>query len=83
MCVCVSTVVFDSGSRYEIAYPPGLAHFLERMAFQSSVNFSNREEIMQELERYGGICDCQATRYVFLDRFYASNDPVVGAGDPQ
>jgi processing peptidase subunit alpha len=27
------TVVIDSGSRYEVAYPSGISHFLEKLAF--------------------------------------------------
>lgn len=26
-------VVIDSGSRYEVAYPSGISHFLEKLAF--------------------------------------------------
>jgi processing peptidase subunit alpha len=26
-------VVIDSGSRYEVAYPSGVSHFLEKLAF--------------------------------------------------
>jgi hypothetical protein len=27
------SVVIDSGSRYEVAYPSGVSHFLEKLAF--------------------------------------------------
>lgn len=30
---CLS-VVIDSGSRYEVAYPSGISHFLEKLAFR-------------------------------------------------
>lgn len=26
-------VIIDSGSRYEVAYPSGVSHFLEKLAF--------------------------------------------------
>ena len=36
---CRSTVVIDSGSRYEVAYPSGISHFLEKIAFGVSPVF--------------------------------------------
>lgn len=30
---CTVGVVIDSGSRYEVAYPSGISHFLEKLAF--------------------------------------------------
>lgn len=59
---CTVGVVIDSGSRYEVAYPSGISHFLEKLAFNSTIEFSNRDEIFQELEKHGGICDCQTSR---------------------
>ncbi|GAU97009.1 hypothetical protein RvY_08373 [Ramazzottius varieornatus] len=55
-------IVVDSGSRYEVSYPSGISHFLEKLAFQSTTEFDNRDTIMQYLEKYGGICDCQISR---------------------
>ena len=33
------TVVADAGSRYEVAYPSGISHFLEKLSFGVSGNF--------------------------------------------
>ncbi|KAK7077613.1 hypothetical protein SK128_025080 [Halocaridina rubra] len=33
---CTVGVVIDSGSRYEVAYPSGLSHFLEKLSFRVS-----------------------------------------------
>lgn len=30
---CTVGVIIDSGSRYEVAYPSGVSHFLEKLAF--------------------------------------------------
>lgn len=29
----ILSVVIDSGSRYEVSYPSGISHFLEKLAF--------------------------------------------------
>ncbi|XP_076341033.1 mitochondrial-processing peptidase subunit alpha-like [Tachypleus tridentatus] len=36
---CTVGVVIDSGSRYEVAYPSGISHFLEKLAFNVSIYF--------------------------------------------
>ncbi|XP_055343277.1 mitochondrial-processing peptidase subunit alpha-like [Paramacrobiotus metropolitanus] len=59
---CTIGTVIDAGSRYEVAYPSGISHFLEKVAFQSTKEFSGRDAILQELEKHGGICDCQVSR---------------------
>ena len=59
---CTVGVVIDSGSRYEVSHPSGISHFLEKLAFNSTVNFRNKDEIMRSLEKFGGICDCQGSR---------------------
>ncbi|OQV13683.1 Mitochondrial-processing peptidase subunit alpha [Hypsibius exemplaris] len=59
---CTIGMLIDSGSRYEVAYPSGISHFLEKLAFQSTKNFTSRDAIMQYLEKYGGICDAQISR---------------------
>lgn len=33
------TVVIDSGPRYEVAYPSGVSHFLEKLAFHVRISF--------------------------------------------
>ncbi|KAF2357599.1 Peptidase M16 C-terminal [Trinorchestia longiramus] len=42
---CTVGVVLDSGSRYEVAYPSGISHFLEKLAFGNTVNMK-RDQIM-------------------------------------
>ena len=59
-------VCIDSGARYEVAYPSGVSHFLEKMAFGATSKFASRDEILKKFEDYGGICDCQSTRDTFL-----------------
>lgn len=48
--------------RLQVNFPSGIAHFLEKLAFQSTKQFASRDIIMQKLEQYGGICDCQISR---------------------
>jgi processing peptidase subunit alpha len=59
---CTVGVLVDSGSRYEVSYPSGVSHFLEKLAFSSTSQFADRDTILQKLEQHGGICDCQASR---------------------
>ncbi|XP_076673686.1 mitochondrial-processing peptidase subunit alpha isoform X1 [Andrena cerasifolii] len=63
---CTVGVLLDSGPRYEIAYPSGISHFLEKLAFGSTSMYKNKDEIMLALEKHGGICDCQASRDTFV-----------------
>ncbi|XP_054008152.1 mitochondrial-processing peptidase subunit alpha [Hylaeus anthracinus] len=63
---CTVGVLLDSGPRYEIAYPSGISHFLEKLAFGSTKTFKNKDQIMLALEKHGGICDCQASRDAFV-----------------
>ncbi|GFG30732.1 hypothetical protein Cfor_07782 [Coptotermes formosanus] len=67
---CTVGVVIDSGSRYEVAYPSGISHFLEKLAFNSTTEFPDKDKILLELEKHGGICDCQSSRDTFI---YASS----------
>jgi len=55
-------VVIDAGSRYEVDYPSGLSHLLEKLSFQSTVNFQSNDDITQELEKFGGMADCTSFR---------------------
>lgn len=59
---CTAGVVIDSGPRYEVAYPNGICHFLEKLSFGSTHKFDTRDMMLRELERHGGICDCQGSR---------------------
>ncbi|GAB0092781.1 mitochondrial-processing peptidase subunit alpha [Sergentomyia squamirostris] len=63
---CTVGVIIDSGARYEVAYPNGVSHFLEKLAFQSTQNYPDKDNILKELERHGGICDCQSSRDTFI-----------------
>merc|ERR1712038_13500 len=59
---CTVGVLIDSGSRYEVNYPSGISHFLEKLAFNSTENFKDRDTVLKILEDHGGICDCQGSR---------------------
>ncbi|XP_047350936.1 mitochondrial-processing peptidase subunit alpha [Vespa velutina] len=63
---CTIGVLIDSGPRYEVIYPSGISHFLEKLAFSSTKHFGSKDEIMLALEKHGGICDCQASRDTFI-----------------
>lgn len=67
---CTVGVCIDSGARYEVAFPSGISHYLEKLAFNATAAYSSKDEILQRMEKYGGICDCQSTRDTFL---YASS----------
>lgn len=59
---CTIGVAIDSGSRYEVVVPSGISHFIEKLAFSSTRKFASKDAILQQLEKYGGICDCQGSR---------------------
>ncbi|CAG9783096.1 unnamed protein product [Diatraea saccharalis] len=59
---CTAGVVIDSGPRYEVSYPNGICHFLEKLSFGATHKFATRDMMLRELERHGGICDCQGSR---------------------
>lgn len=67
---CTVGVCIDSGARYEVAFPSGISHYLEKLAFNATSAYGSKDEILQKLEKFGGICDCQSTRDTFL---YASS----------
>jgi len=67
---CTVGVCIDSGSRYEVAFPSGVSHYLEKLAFNATSKFGDKDEILNKLEKFGGICDCQASRDIF---FYAAS----------
>ncbi|XP_014233207.1 mitochondrial-processing peptidase subunit alpha [Trichogramma pretiosum] len=72
---CTIGVLIDSGSRYEVAYPSGISHFLEKLAFGSTKKYEDRDDIMLALEKHGGICDCQSSRDTFI---YAASAEIKG-----
>ncbi|CAD7089833.1 unnamed protein product [Hermetia illucens] len=63
---CTIGVVINSGPRYEVAYPSGVSHFLEKLAFHSTVHYDDKDLILKQLENHGGICDCQSSRDTFI-----------------
>ncbi|KAF6204586.1 hypothetical protein GE061_018746 [Apolygus lucorum] len=67
---CTIGVIIESGSRFEVAYPSGVSHFLEKLAFNGSSEFSDKDKILMTLEKHGGICDCLGSRDTFI---YASS----------
>uniref|UniRef100_A0A8D8V1Q5 Mitochondrial-processing peptidase subunit alpha n=1 Tax=Cacopsylla melanoneura TaxID=428564 RepID=A0A8D8V1Q5_9HEMI len=72
---CTVGVIIDSGSRYEKPYPSGVSHFLEKLAFNSTVEYKNKDAISQTLEKIGGICDCLSSRDTFI---YAASAATSG-----
>ncbi|XP_072386949.1 mitochondrial-processing peptidase subunit alpha [Diabrotica undecimpunctata] len=75
---CTVGVVIDSGSRYEVAYPSGISHFLEKLAFNSTKFYPDKDEMINKLEKHGGICDSQASRDTFI---YAASAYTSGLND--
>ncbi|XP_053208236.1 mitochondrial-processing peptidase subunit alpha-like [Panonychus citri] len=59
---CTVGVIINSGSRYEVNFTSGISHFLEKLSFQSTESYKSREDIWSDLEKHGGICDCQGSR---------------------
>ena len=59
-------VLVHSGSRHEVSYPSGVSHCLERLGFAGSSMFKTRDDVMQAVEKLGGICDCQSSRYHYF-----------------
>lgn len=59
---CTVGVIIDSGSRYELSFLSGMSHFLEKLSFGKTEKYDSRDHIMQDLEKHGGICDCQGSR---------------------
>lgn len=55
-------VAVESGCRFENGFPFGVSRIVEKLAFNSSENFSNRDDLYSALEANSGIVDCQSTR---------------------
>jgi len=51
---------------------------MEKLAYSSTAEFSNRDAILQRLERHGGICDCQGSRDTMI---YAMSAHTNGLSD--
>lgn len=75
---CTVGVLIDSGSRYEVNYPAGISHFLEKLAFNSTKSYPDRDDMISKLEKHGGICDSQASRDTFI---YAASAYTHGLSD--
>ncbi|XP_048775964.2 mitochondrial-processing peptidase subunit alpha-like isoform X2 [Ostrea edulis] len=63
---CTLGVLIKSGCRFEVAYPSGISHFIEKLGFCSTTKYQSSDEILQIIESYGGLCDCQSTRDVLM-----------------
>lgn len=59
---CTVGVVINSGSRYEAKYISGISQFLEKLAFSSTIAYESKEAVLRDLDKHGGICDCQGSR---------------------
>lgn len=72
-------VVIDAGSRYEVDYPAGLSHLLEKLSFQSTVKFKTNDDITQEMEKIGGLADCTSFRdaIIYGTSCFTSGVPTV------
>ncbi|KAL3101936.1 hypothetical protein niasHS_003345 [Heterodera schachtii] len=71
-------VAIYAGSRNEVHYPPGTAHFLEKISFLSSQQFPDKAHTLDLLEKFGALIDCQSTRDTFV---YAASCRVENAFD--
>ncbi|ESO83893.1 hypothetical protein LOTGIDRAFT_222316 [Lottia gigantea] len=65
---CTVGVAIDSGSRYEVSYPSGVTHFLQKLAFGATTKYDSSDAIAEKLDKHGGIFDCISTKDV---TFYA------------
>ncbi|CAK9291941.1 unnamed protein product [Gordionus sp. m RMFG-2023] len=72
---CTVGVVIDSGSRYEVAYPSGINHFLEKLSFNSTNSYKDKDHILREFEKQCGIFDCQSSRDTLI---YAASAEIKG-----
>ncbi|VIO88328.1 Peptidase M16 inactive domain containing protein [Brugia malayi] len=75
---CTVGVAIDAGSRYEVGYPFGTSHFIEKLAFTGTPSFPSKEDLFRLLERRGALIDCQSTKDTFV---YASSCQVDGFSD--
>uniref|UniRef100_A0A0R3RVR9 Alpha-MPP n=1 Tax=Elaeophora elaphi TaxID=1147741 RepID=A0A0R3RVR9_9BILA len=75
---CTVGVAIDAGSRYEVGYPFGTSHFIEKLAFTGTPSFPSKEDLFHLLERRGALIDCQSTKDTFI---YASSCQIDGFPD--
>ncbi|CAI2321624.1 unnamed protein product [Caenorhabditis sp. 36 PRJEB53466] len=73
-------VAVDSGCRFENGFPFGVSRVVEKLAYNTSENFPDRDAVYSSLEESSAIVDCQSTRDTIM---YAASchrsgvDPVV------
>ncbi|EFO84738.1 CRE-MPPA-1 protein [Caenorhabditis remanei] len=68
-------VAVDSGCRFENGFPFGISRVVEKLAYNCSENFRNRDDVYAQLEENSGIVDCQSTRDTMM---YAASCHVDG-----
>ncbi|CAL8077747.1 unnamed protein product [Calicophoron daubneyi] len=59
---CALGVIVDAGPRYEVNVKSGISHYLEKLGFQSSAMFADRNAVQAEMENCNAIFDCQISR---------------------
>uniref|UniRef100_A0A915P595 Alpha-MPP n=1 Tax=Meloidogyne floridensis TaxID=298350 RepID=A0A915P595_9BILA len=69
-------VAIAAGSRFEVYYPPGTSHFVEKLSFSSTKNFEDKSKTLELMEKCGALVDCQASKDTFL---YASSCRISNA----
>ncbi|CAK5105904.1 unnamed protein product [Meloidogyne enterolobii] len=73
---CTVGVAIAAGSRFEVYYPPGTSHFVEKLSFSSTKNFEDKSKTLELMEKCGALVDCQASKDTFL---YASSCRISNA----
>uniref|UniRef100_A0A915MJV9 Alpha-MPP n=1 Tax=Meloidogyne javanica TaxID=6303 RepID=A0A915MJV9_MELJA len=75
---CTVGVAIAAGSRFEVYYPPGTSHFVEKLSFSSTKNFEDKSKTLELMEKCGALVDCQASKDTFL---YASSCRISNADE--
>ncbi|CAD5234247.1 unnamed protein product [Bursaphelenchus xylophilus] len=75
---CTLGVAINAGPRYETHYPWGVSHFIEKLAFNTSENFTDRAHTFQLIEDCGALVDCQSTKDTFM---YAASCRTESTGE--
>lgn len=77
---CTIGVILDAGAKHAGNYVGGITHMLEKLAFNRTLAYDSKDSILLDLEKYGGICDCQADRDFIIYAVSAESqsvDPVT------
>uniref|UniRef100_A0A8R1DSS1 Mitochondrial-processing peptidase subunit alpha n=1 Tax=Caenorhabditis japonica TaxID=281687 RepID=A0A8R1DSS1_CAEJA len=69
-------VAVESGCRLENGFPAGVSKVVEKLAYDSSENFADRDEVYAILEASSAIVDCQSTRDTTMYAASCRNDSV-------